>query len=800
MLRHPLALAALAAGYLVIPSPCTATTITLQARFVGTSPGLNTPWMPVEALAPGLNYSGFVRGSGAVGRSANDVFAFNITAGSTESSLPEAIQDNEFVGLTLSSLPSQTMDLRRREVAFSIQRRSWHAPRRYAVLSSLSGFTSSSEPLFVTPRIESGDNNEYAFRFFLPDDPSWNELTQPVEFRLYAYEANFNHETWLTAWSISEFDGPVYRLTTVAAPGGEIFPASGTRLLRGGDRVSLRALPHPGQRFGGWTGDVPPGRSATRTLIMSQDATVTALFEPVPARLMAVGMNLDGVTDWATSWPFTDWFKRMRRWQTRNADGSGGWSTNLHSQIPVDSHFWVTQVPFTPASGPPQIVHTIMTHIPTTGTIRLSWQGAGRFRIGTPGQAAQWFTTTGGQHQTQLPISTTNGTIFLEIHETSGSDYLRNFRMESPGFWDLTENQPFHPLFLERLGTFRGLRFMDWQSTNASPLASWNNRTTSATSVQTRPEGVALEYMVQLSNTLQQDAWICIPHQADDHYVRQTARLVRDQLQPHLRVLVEYSNETWNFAGPFTQTVWVQDRGQALGLSSDRWEAGQRFTSLRSAEIWRIFEEEFTGAHRQRLVKVLATQSGNINITTQRLAYLNDLTLNPTQTHPDALAIAPYFGPTFSPQSIANNGYPTVDHLVTTTSIQYINVNARNQVRAHRELADAQGWDLICYEGGQHLVGVNGAENDTTLTELLIAANRDPRMGERYTEYLTMLREEGVREFYNFAYVAPPSRWGSWGNLEYQNQPLEEAHKMRATLQWIQDFPVPVSMSQWEVD
>ena len=31
-----------------------------------------------------------------------------------------------------------------------------------------------------------------------------------------------------------------------------------------------------------------------------------------------------------------------------------------------------------------------------------------------------------------------------------------------------------------------------------------------------------------------------------------------------------------------------------------------------------------------------------------------------------------------------------------------------------------------------------------------------------------------------FASCGTPSRYGSWGILEYQNQPLSEAHKMRA--------------------
>ncbi len=42
------------------------------------------------------------------------------------------------------------------------------------------------------------------------------------------------------------------------------------------------------------------------------------------------------------------------------------------------------------------------------------------------------------------------------------------------------------------------------------------------------------------------------------------------------------------------------------------------------------------------------------------------------------------------------------------------------------------GSRLVPYEGGQHLVGIRGAENDDALTALLTAANADPRMGKLY--------------------------------------------------------------------
>ena len=37
--------------------------------------------------------------------------------------------------------------------------------------------------------------------------------------------------------------------------------------------------------------------------------------------------------------------------------------------------------------------------------------------------------------------------------------------------------------------------------------------------------------MIELANLTDKDAWICIPHLADDDYVTQAARLIRDTLE-----------------------------------------------------------------------------------------------------------------------------------------------------------------------------------------------------------------------------------------------------------------------------
>ncbi|OPZ09835.1 MAG: hypothetical protein BWZ07_02939 [Alphaproteobacteria bacterium ADurb.BinA280] len=78
---------------------------------------------------------------------------------------------------------------------------------------------------------------------------------------------------------------------------------------------------------------------------------------------------------------------------------------------------------------------------------------------------------------------------------------------------------------------------------------------------------------------------------------------------------------------------------------------------------------------------------------------------------------------------------------------------------------------LIAYEGGQHLVGIFGVENNNAITDLLTSANRDPRMGEAYAAYLSQWKAQGGELFVNFTASGDYSKWGSWGAVEFLDQP-----------------------------
>ena len=123
-----------------------------------------------------------------------------------------------------------------------------------------------------------------------------------------------------------------------------------------------------------------------------------------------------------------------------------------------------------------------------------------------------------------------------------------------PGFQDTYQAQPFHPQFLSGLAPLSTLRFMVpmLATTNAGQSGDLGaGRSGRRRRISRRcGSGMSVEYMVQLCNTLHENMWVSMPVNADNDYEFQFARYVRDNLNPDLKVYVEYGNEIWN--GSFT--------------------------------------------------------------------------------------------------------------------------------------------------------------------------------------------------------------------------------------------------------
>jgi len=488
------------------------------------------------------------------------------------------------------------------------------------------------------------------------------------------------------------------------------------------------------------------------------------------AQAMTIGTNIGGVKDYSSSWFFIDAYQMSREWLTRTVGGDE-WDSGMRDEIPVDQNGWPTHVPFT-ASGTQHYVHTLLPTL-VNGEHTLIIYGTGEVEIDGVS-----FTATGGRNEFTYDVTNADPTehtyVLLEVHESVVSDPINSIKFILPGFTEAQSDQDiFHPLFLESLQAFSTLRYMDMQQTNFQTVSSWSERTPAYSYTQARSAGVSFEKLIALANIMQKNPWFCIPERADDNYIRQMAQLLRDEVDPDLKIYLEYSNEVWN--GIFTAESYANQQGSALGYSLPY----QHFYAHRSGRIWEIFEEEFSDD--ARFVRVIAGQSVNPWHEEQILDGLNDLSINPGGIKAEATSIAPYFGTMFS----TNDPVPTLNEIFNTIIPGAITYNI-GDIEARRDMLETNNLILLAYEGGQHFVGIQGAENNDALTDRLLSANRDPRMYDAYIDYLTRIDNTGLMNtFAHYSHCSSWSKWGSWGALEYQTQPLTEAPKHRALLDFI---------------
>jgi hypothetical protein len=243
-----------------------------------------------------------------------------------------------------------------------------------------------------------------------------------------------------------------------------------------------------------------------------------------------------------------------------------------------------------------------------------------------------------------------------------------------------------------------------------------------------------------------------------------------------LNFYLEYSNETWNSA--FSQHAYVQSQGLALGLNTDPTVAAADYTAYRAVQIFNLAKAQL---HPNRMIRVIASQAANSWLSQQTLLFQN------AYQQADVLAIAPYF----NCSDAAAGGFGTASQVAAMTvdqiidiELQHVNGCALQEMQSTASLARQYGVKLVAYEGGQSLAGYGGAENNSTLTSLFEAANRNPRMTSIYTTYLQNWVAAGGDLFLHFTDIQGYTKWGSWGAMEYLGEPAGSAPKYEALFQF----------------
>lgn len=487
-----------------------------------------------------------------------------------------------------------------------------------------------------------------------------------------------------------------------------------------------------------------------------------------------LGTNLSGPADWSSEMPFSNVFRISREWISQK-EGEG-WGKG--PKLDLDEYGWVKHLE--PGCSAETVLCCIDGGHYPSGDYTVYYEGQGEITLANAGRVKE-IVRPG---LLIAEVDSSRGAIFLKILKTDPADSIRNIRVMLPGCDDdrgqdgsLDFDKLWNPAFLKRWRGVTALRFMDWMQTNGSKVATWEDRP--MVDHATWSPGVPLEVMCDLSNRLEADPWFCMPHLADDRYIWEFAAEAKRLVAPQRKIYVEYSNEVWN--GQFEQSRYAGEKGIEMKLAEKPWEAAWKYTGIRSRQIFSIWYNVFGADAKSRLVRVLATQAAN--------AYVSDRILESDDAgkFADALAIAPYMTDNISPEEaekVVAGGLDGIFERLKTRGLP----EAIDWMKAQKESANQYDLALVCYEAGQHLVGIYGAENNEHLTELLHKANRDPRMGEAYTEYYRAWEQVGGGLLCNFSSVGVWSKWGSWGLAETMDQKPDSIPKFKATLDWAQSL------------
>lgn len=517
-------------------------------------------------------------------------------------------------------------------------------------------------------------------------------------------------------------------------------------------------------------------------------------------------MNLTGIADYATGYPFRNLMWGARRWLTRNADGSGPFNTQQIQHIPLDADGYPLELPWrVNDQDPPQVVFTIIPNVTEPGHYVVLYDGEGRL---TAAMGSTVVTAAPGRVVLDLRnVANDSRYEGIAILESKRGNHIRNIRILSLADETIDwRAQPFREDFLKYCRQWHVLRFMDWMQTNRANSKDWTERRAPTYYTMAPPPGVALEWMIELANRADADPWFCMPHTATPEYMTAFARLVKKRLDPRRRVYVEYSNEVWNWQ--FPQSHWVLNNrlaGDLIAASGrSAWREGvvpqfdadgiaTNTTGLNHPEriaamnrrCFAAWEQVFTGADRARLVRVIGVQHSWPDTARRTVRWV--------MQHGGADAVSPagYFGPdkTIYQRWEAAGAQLTVEQVLDDMR-EALETKSAPWTREIAAIAREHNLRFIVYEGGQHIQPRD--QKETAYMPALRAAQYHPGLAEIYHQNFRLHLEVGCDLFCVFSSISRQgSRWGSWGHQEYYGQPPAEIPKFGALLEFNAPKPRP---------
>jgi hypothetical protein len=301
--------------------------------------------------------------------------------------------------------------------------------------------------------------------------------------------------------------------------------------------------------------------------------------------------------------------------------------------------------------------HGRSSHLPT-GQYVLLWDGEGSFSA-SGSQVGNYQVTSSTASGGRATFNYAGGGDITLTMTTLVRPHA-SVKLLVPGTESTYQTQPFFEPFLRRLKWCKVIRCMDWLATNANPSVQWSDRLTLNHASQAMEKqrndggsianvqiGTCVELTAQLANILYTDGdleyiWLNVPAAANDNYVLQMATYFRDNLNSNLKVILEYTNEPWNYAGAFRQGFDLDTIGRSVAPAGlEEWRYRLIGHGHRAPEVMKIWRDTW-GAQASRLTCVGNLQVNNSGVNEISMNYMHP-TLGRSGNAFDAFATAPYF-------------------------------------------------------------------------------------------------------------------------------------------------------------
>ena len=479
-----------------------------------------------------------------------------------------------------------------------------------------------------------------------------------------------------------------------------------------------------------------------------------------------LGVNLEGVSDWARSKTFADAMKSARAFGSVNAPWDGAAQVDANGWPTID--FGVIAIADVP-------------HI--AGTYKLVFTGQAKVAAASPLAKVlnPTYDAASNTSRADVFVNRDANSLYLTFQQTQRTadappgGGVTGIRLWRP---DVKIGATFTTPFLKALEPFSVMRFMDFAATNNKVPAQWQERPHVTDARQSGPNGVAWEYAIELANTTGKDIWINIPDQADADYVRQLAKLLKEKLAPGRIIYVEYSNELFN---NFNKQSERNSAAAKAEIAAGQWNSpppaatdpallGHLRLAKVTVEISKTFRETYgftpnDKAFFQKIRPVICVQMTNPDRLTATLDFIEKNYSTPDGG--DKGAAGGTGGVAANLYAVGVGIYPSLwnaphreltaaDALATLeTSIKEI----KAQYPPMRTIADKYHLHLLAYEGGTDVQGEQSLRGK-------LAAQINPRMETLTTQLLTDWYTAGGELFCYYYLCGPWGRYGMWGLSE----------------------------------